>query len=151
MRWVRLIAFFLLAGFAASLVGGFFTAVVLSAIISLWTAEPLAFVPGSLFLGVFGALIGLRAFIPVTILGGLLWSLRVRGKLVWTATGMVGGLGMYGLASGFPALAGDMIGYIGSSWEVALAFALAGIAAAFAFRLIMESVTAFDDDAPMLD
>ena len=151
MRWARLIAFFLLAGGTASLVGGFCTAVVLSAMLSLSAGEPLAFMPGALFLGFIGAFMGLRAFIPVTILGGLLWSFRVRSKLAWTATGVLGALGTCGLAAGFPDVAGGMIGYLGPGWQIALAFALSGIPTAFAFRLVMESVTAFDDDAPMLD
>ncbi len=151
MRWARLIAFFLLAGGIASLVGGFCTAVVVSAMLSLSLGEPLAFMPGSLFLGFLGATLGLRAFVPVTVLGGLLWSLRVRSKLVWAGTGMIGALGMYGLASVFPDLAGGVIGYLGPSWQIALAFGLSGVPAALAFRLVMESITAFDDDAGMLD
>jgi hypothetical protein len=151
MRWARLIALCLLAGGIASLVGGFCTAVVVSAMLSLSQGEPLAFMPGSLFLGFLGAILGLRAFIPVTVLGGLLWSFRVRSKLAWAGTGVVGALGMYGMAAVYPDLAGGMIGYLGPSWQVALAFALSGVPTAFAFRLVMESFTAFDDDAPMLD
>ena len=149
MRWARLIAFFLLAGGTASLVGGFCAAVIIAAILSVALAEPLALVPGSLFLGALGAVMGLKAFVPATLIGALLWSFPVRSKLAWAATGMFGGLGLWGAFSIFPALAGDMP--FDANWQFALAFALAGIPAACAFRLVMESATAFDDDAPMLD
>ena len=149
MRWVRLIALYLLAGMTASLVGGFCTALVISLILTVANGEPLMLMPGALFLGVAGAAMGLKAFVPATLLGGLLWSFSVRSKLAWAGTGLAGGLAVYGALSVFPTLAQGIP--FGPSWEFTLAFALAGIPAACAFRLIMESATAFDDDAPMLD
>jgi hypothetical protein len=149
VRRARLVALFLLAGGIASLVGGFCTVVVLGAILSVAEAEPLALMPGALFAGVFGAVLGLKAFVPATLLGGLLWSFRLRSKLVWAGTGLLGGLGMFGALSAFPTLAGGLP--FDANWQFALAFALAGAPAACAFRLVMESATAFDDDAPMLD
>ena len=106
--------------------------------------------PGALFIGFLGAVLGLKAFVPATILGGLLWAFRVRSKLAWAGTGIVGGLGVYGALSVFPALASGLP--FEASWQFALAFALGGAPAACAFRLVMESATAFDDDdAPMPD
>ena len=142
-RRLRLGLFFLLCGAIAALTGGFLTGI----LISFLTGGPLALVPTGLLLGLFGAAYALKvAVLPAALLGGLLWSLGVGNKLVWAGTGMLGGMLCYAIVAIFPQWAlGSGMG-LGAEWPLfAAALPLAGTPAALMFRLLMESVTAFDD------
>jgi hypothetical protein len=144
-RHLRLGLFFLLCGAIAALTGGFLTGLLLSVL----TGGPLALVPAGLLLGLFGAAYGLKvALLPAALLGGLLWGLGIGNKLVWVGTGMLGGMLCYALVALFPqwVLGGGM--GLGADWPpFAAALPLAGAPAALMFRLLMETITAFDDAA----
>jgi len=142
-RRIRLGFFFLLCGAIAALAGGFFTGLLLC----LFTGGPLALVPTGLILGLFGATFGLKvAILPATLLGALLWWRGFSSKLVWAGTGLLGGLLCFAMVALFPEwLLGDGMG-LGADWPLfAAALPLAGAPAALAFRLLIESLTAFDD------
>jgi hypothetical protein len=142
-RRIRLGLFFLLCGGVAALTGGFLTGLLLA----LFTGGPLALVPAGLLLGLFGAAYGFKvAILPAALLGGLLWWRGVSSKLVWAGTGVMGGIICYALVAIFPEwLLGEGMG-LGRDWPLfAAALSLAGAPAALAFRLLMETVTAFDE------
>ena len=142
-RRIRLCSFLALCGALAALAGGFFTGLLLS----LFDGGPLAMVTTGLVVGLFGAMFGLKtAVLPAILLGGLLWWRGVSSKLVWAGTGVVGGMLCYALVAAFPEwLLGEGMA-LGRDWPLfAAALPLAGAPAALVFRLLMESVTAFDD------
>ena len=142
-RRIRLGLFFLLCGACAALVGGFLTGMLLA----LFTSGPLALVTTGLLLGLFGAVYGLKvAILPAALMGGLLWGRDVSSKLVWAGTGVIGGIFRYAMVAIFPewTLGGGM--GLGRDWPLfAAALPLAGAPAALLFRLLMETVTAFDE------
>ena len=142
-RRIRLSFFVIICGALAALAGGFFTGL----LISLFTGGPLALVTTGLIVGLFGAMFGLKAAVlPAILLGGLLWWRGVSSKLVWAGTGVVGGALCYAMVATFPELLlGEGMG-LGTEWPLfAVALPLAGALAALVFRLLMESLTAFDD------
>jgi hypothetical protein len=142
-RRLRLGLFYLLGGAVAALVGGFLTGM----LIALFTSGPLALVTTGPILGLFGAAYGAKvAILPATLLGGLLWWRGVSSKLVWAGTGVMGGIVCYAMVALFPEwLLGEGMG-LGRDWPLfAAALPLAGAPAALAFRLLMETVTAFDE------
>ena len=142
-RRIRLGFFFLICGALAALTGGFVTGLLLA----LFTGGPLALVPAGLLLGLFGAAYGLIvAILPAALLGGLLWWRGFTSKLVWASTGVMGGFICYAFVAIFPEwLLGQGMG-LGRDWPLfAAALPLAGAPTALVFRLLMETVTAFDE------
>ncbi len=111
---------------------------------------PIALLPPGWLLGLLGAVLALKlAVLPAMILGGLLWRYRVRSKWRWAGTGAIAGLGLVALLRFFPGI-DSVAGEIAIEREVVLlapACFLAGAAAALLFRLVMDSLTAFDDAA----
>ncbi len=142
MRYVRLLLLLLLSGAVAAIVGGFLTVFLISLIL-LGPAGLLVGLPAA---GL-GTIISIRiAGLPAVLLGGLLWCLGIRRKAVWAATGAVAGLGLFLILRAYPGLDQGASFVIGpDTLYLAPVFALAGVPAALAFRLLMDSFTAFDE------
>ena len=94
--------------------------------------------------GFVGAIYGIKLTIgPAILLGGLLWFLRVRSAWIWIGAGALGGLGGYGFLS--LADAGETFTAANALPLIAASLA-AGISGALIFRLMMDTLTAFQDD-----
>lgn len=142
-RHVRLGVFFLLCGACTALVGGFLSGVIMV----LLDGGLAALTPTALIVGLFGAMFALKvAILPAALLGGLLRWRQIESKLVWAATGVLGGGICYAMVVLFPEwLLGGGMG-MGPDWYLfAVALPLAGAPAALSFRLLMETLTAFDE------
>ena len=143
MRKFVFVAYLLLSGAIGSAASGCLTAL----LVALFVAGPVALV-GGWPLGLFGAFVGLKlGTVPAAVLGGLLWRLRVQRKWIWVGTGAAAGLGLFVFVRLFPGI-DDMAGDLVSGQEgllFALIYVLAGALAALVARVMMESLTAFDD------
>ena len=144
MRVGRLLFYLLVCGLFAGFAGGFLAAW-LVALLGLGT---MALLPPGWMIGVLGGLTGLKlATLPCAVLGGLLWRFRVRGKWAWAGTGALAGLGLFGLVALFPAadeMAGDILGGP-EGWKFLAVGLPSGAFAALVFRVLLDSLTAFDD------
>ena len=143
MRYARVIPKILFAGLIAGLVAAFMAGAV-AALVSAPQLSISAIAIG----GFFGVGYGIKLTIgPAILLGGLLWLRRVRSALIWMGTGALGGLGGYCFLA-LPDVNYDVVAMFTAPEAFALLAAClaAGISGAFIFRLMMDTLTAFNDD-----
>ena len=140
----RFLFYLLVSGLFAGFAGGFLAAW----LVALLGLGMLALLPPAWLIGFFGGVTGLKlATLPAAVLGGLLWRYRVRRKWAWAGTGALAGLILFALVALFPKvddMAGDFLA--GPEGLKFLFIGLpAGAFAALVFRVVMDSLTAFDD------
>ncbi len=144
MRVGRLLFYLLVSGLFAGFAGGF----VAAWLVALLGLGVLALLPPGWIIGFMGGFTGLKlAALPAAVLGGLLWHYRIRNKWAWAGAGALAGLVLFALVALIPAadeMAGDILG--GPEGLKFLPIGLpAGAFAALVFRVVFDSLTAFDD------